>query len=88
MKVLTISSACELGLFCNNSLKNNNLLKLSHYSYKGYLEDTREWLLNITLHQVLGVNCHRILRKTISYWLVVTKYMFFLMCKITAFKPM
>ena len=35
---------CESGLLCKNSLKNNNLLELSHYSFSGYLEDTGEFL--------------------------------------------
>ena len=34
----------ESGLLCKNSLKNNNLLKLSHYSHNGHLEDTGEFL--------------------------------------------
>ena len=40
MKLLT----CGSGLLCKSSLKNNNLLKLSHYSHNGYLEDTGEFL--------------------------------------------
>ena len=35
---------CESGLLCKNSLDNNNLLKLSHYSHIGYSEDTGEFL--------------------------------------------
>ena len=35
---------CESGLLCKNSLKKNNLLKLSHYSHDGYLEDTGGFL--------------------------------------------
>ena len=35
---------CESGLLCKNSVDNNNLLKLSHYSYNGYLEYTGEFL--------------------------------------------
>ena len=34
---------CESGLLCKNSLK-NKLLKLSHFSYNGYLEDSVEFL--------------------------------------------
>ena len=36
---------CESGLLCKNSLENNNLLKLSHYSYNDYLEDTGEFFV-------------------------------------------
>ena len=35
---------CDSGLLCKNSLNNNNLLKLSHYSHNRYLEDTGEFL--------------------------------------------
>ena len=35
---------CESRLLCKNYLNNNNLLKLSHYSHNGYLEDTGEFL--------------------------------------------
>ena len=31
---------CESGLLCKNSLNNNSLLKLSHNSHNGYLQDT------------------------------------------------
>ena len=35
---------CWSGLLCKNSVENNDLLKLSHYSYSSYLEDTGEFL--------------------------------------------
>ena len=35
---------CVSRLLCKNSLKHNNLLKLYHYSYNGYLQDTGKFL--------------------------------------------
>ena len=36
---------CSSDVLCNNSLKENNLLKLSHFSCLKYLKDTGEFLL-------------------------------------------
>ena len=36
---------CSSGVLCKNSLKENNLLTLSHFSCLKYLKDTGEFLL-------------------------------------------
>ena len=37
--------SCSSGVVCKNSLKENNLLKLSHFSCLRYLKDTGKFLL-------------------------------------------